>query len=91
MTAPAIDIETVENIDLTPVCEDDRHADGDRPPADFWIDQHGCSESFDCAACLAYHKAFIERLLADGRPMYCDGCHKRFMAFEQAVTKVVPL
>lgn len=90
MTAPAISVETVEDIDLTPVCESTLHEE-DRPAADFWLDEHGCSESLLCAECLARVAAEFTRWVAAHGHIDCDFCGVGFSIFGQLLTKVVPL
>lgn len=85
MTAPAIEIQTVEDIDLTPVCGDERHGES-RPRADWWVDIHGCTDIFQCAPCHAGDMAEIK----SWEWVRCTHCRQIYAA-ASFVTKVVPL
>lgn len=92
MTAPAISVETVEDIDLTPVCgHADNHADENRPRADYWLDQHGCVEDFACSPCFVDAVRRFAVILAHHGDVRCDTCGRLFTQFTDMCTRVVPL
>jgi hypothetical protein len=87
VTAPAIDVDSIEHLDHTPACEGPRHK-ADPPPAGFWVDIHGCKKMFACVDCVAHDRAMFSRWGEYGIP--CRHCGWYFTTFESA-EKVVPL
>lgn len=87
MTAPAISTTTVEDIDLTPVCERTEHGrpvHQEPPPADYWCDLHGCVDLYWCSDCVTFMRGVR-------KAFWCAHCHGRFASFEAGVPRVVPL
>lgn len=87
MTAPTISVETVEQLDLTPVCEG-KHG-GTPPPADWRLDRHGCGGLFLCSACESTVREGWAAL--GGEALVCEHCGGSFTQFDQAYPRVVPL
>lgn len=80
-------VDSIEHLDHDPHCQEKGHANP--VAADYWLDWHGCLESFDCAAHLArFKRKWEEESTGDG--MRCKKCRRVFDGFLDAVT-VVPL
>lgn len=91
MTAPAIEIQTVEDIDLTPVCEGKRHAAAP-VPADWWVELHDCDEKFACTPCLDHIKSEWDRAFdCYGGGAKCRVCQRRFTELGEVFTREVRL
>ncbi len=63
---------------------------GYRPPAEFWVDQHGCIEQLVCHGCYTWLVDRWNEWIDSVDRLNCPRCHKKFGVFSEAF-RVVPL
>lgn len=85
------DAESIEHLDFqhTPACENPRHTDP--PPANHWIDRHGCDQVYTCDTCLKELENSIEKTLKIYGLFGCDACPRSFRAFAEFITRTAQL
>ncbi|WP_068059284.1 hypothetical protein [Nocardia xishanensis] len=92
MTTQTLEIvDGIEHLDHEVMCVSKLHQDGARPPAELFIDQHGCRDYLFCAACEAHDRRVIEDALANGADVFCIRCKQQFWAYGNLYTRVMPL
>lgn len=88
MTAPAI-APLVEALEHRACCTAKIHT-GHRPPAAFWIDQHGCIEQLVCHDCYTWLRDCWDEWISTVDRLNCPRCHQKFKVFGDAF-RVEPL
>ena len=91
MSAPAISIETVEDIDLTPMCTGGNAHPGASAPAEVIVYQHGCVVHLWCLPCEAHERETFRRVDFGSAFARCKHCKVPLHSFDEAYPRVVPL
>ena len=93
MSAPEIDLAALAhlNFEYSPECEGVRHNGGPRPPAQLWIQMHGCLGAALCIQCQQAHADWVNMMLRIGKCIQCTGCGRAFASYRTLITQVMPI